>query len=98
MEVCVPKEVVFRELGKDALECKEVVSLVENVGLMKSVVGFGKCYEILVNEFIIIIPMNYDNKKSKEYRKVYARGRCVEFSPKVVNGFIGRCEDEHDEI
>lgn len=64
-----------RELGKDALECKEVVSLIENAGLMNSVVGFAKCYERLVKEFII--PMDCDNKKSKGYIKVYVRGRCV---------------------
>lgn len=60
-----------RELGKDALECKEVVSLIENAGLMKSVAGFGMCYEKLVKEFIVIIPTDCDNKKSKEYIKVY---------------------------
>lgn len=61
---------------------------------MESVVGFGKCYEMIVNDFIVIIPMNYDNKKSKEYRKVYVRGRCMEFSLEVINRFMERCEDE----
>lgn len=87
-----------RELGKDALEYKDVVSLIENAGLMKSVIEFGKCYEMLVKEFIVNIPRDCDNKKSKEYIKVYARGRCVEFSPEVINRFMGRCEDEQNEV
>lgn len=37
-----------RKLGKDALECKEVVNLIEAVGLMKSVTGFGNYYEMLM--------------------------------------------------
>ncbi|KAI5410384.1 hypothetical protein KIW84_055766 [Lathyrus oleraceus] len=37
-----------RKLGKDALECKEVVNLIEDVGLMKSVTGFGNYYEMLM--------------------------------------------------
>ncbi|XP_050908142.1 uncharacterized protein LOC127121740 [Lathyrus oleraceus] len=86
------------ELGKDDLECKEVVSIIENVWLMKSVVGFGKYYETLVKEFIINIPTDCDNKKSKEYIKLYVRGRGMKFSPKVNNKFMGRCEDEQTEV
>lgn len=65
---------------------------------MKSVVGFGKCYKVLVKEFIVNIPTDCDNKKSKEYKKVYVRGRCVEFSPEVINRFMGRCDDEQAEV
>lgn len=83
-----------RELRKDALECKEVVSLIDNAKLMNSVVRFRKCYEMLVKEFIMNIPTDCDNKKSKEYIKVYVRDRCVEFSLEVINRFMGRCEDE----
>lgn len=54
---------------------------VKEVGLMKSVTGFGKCYEMLVKEFIMNTYKDYDNKRSKEFRKVYERGKCVEFSP-----------------
>ncbi|XP_050897938.1 uncharacterized protein LOC127104835 [Lathyrus oleraceus] len=87
-----------RELGKDSLECKAVVGLIKNAGLMKSVSGFGKCYEMKVKDFIMNIPTNCDNKKSKEYIKVYMRGRCMEFSPEVINRFIGRCKDEQAEV
>ncbi|XP_050875270.1 uncharacterized protein LOC127078899 [Lathyrus oleraceus] len=59
-----------RELGKDVFECKEVMSLIQKVGLMKTVTGFGKCYEIFVKEFIVNISKECDNKRSKEFRKV----------------------------
>lgn len=54
---------------------------------MKSVVGFGKYCEILVKEFIVIIPTDCDNNKSREYKKVYVRGKYVEFSLKVIKRF-----------
>ncbi|MCH81839.1 envelope-like protein, partial [Trifolium medium] len=87
-----------RELGKDALECKEVVDLIEDASLMKNVAGFGNCYEMLVKEFIINIPKDCDSKTSKEYMKVYVRGKSVEFSPEVINRFIGRSEEDHAEV
>ncbi|XP_050896386.1 uncharacterized protein LOC127103151 [Lathyrus oleraceus] len=62
-----------RELGKDAFECKEVMDLIKEVGLMKSVSGFGKCYKMLVKEFIVNISNKCDNKRSKEFKKVYVR-------------------------
>lgn len=82
------------ELGKDAFECKEVMDLIKEVGLMKSMTGFGKCYEILVKEFIVNISKECYNKRSKEFIKVYVRGKCVEFSPKIINRFMGRSEEE----
>ncbi|XP_050895698.1 uncharacterized protein LOC127102360 [Lathyrus oleraceus] len=47
---------VERELGKDDVEVKEVMDLIKNVGLMKTV----------------------------------ARGKCITFSPTVINKFLGR--------
>ncbi|XP_050874994.1 uncharacterized protein LOC127078596 [Lathyrus oleraceus] len=76
-----------RELGKDAFECKEVLSLIQEAGLMKNATGFGKCYEMLVKEFIVNISKECDNKRRKEFRKVYVRGRCVYFSPEIINKF-----------
>lgn len=87
-----------RELGKDAFECKEVMDLTKEVGLMKSVADFGKCYEILVKEFIVNISKDCDNKRSKDFKKVYVRGKCVEFSPEIINKFMGRSEEEQAEV
>ncbi|XP_050890873.1 uncharacterized protein LOC127096332 [Lathyrus oleraceus] len=87
-----------RELGKDAFECKEVMGLIQEVGLTKSVTGFGKCYEMLVKEFVVNISKECDNKISKEFRKVYVRGMCVEFSPEIINMFWGINGKEQIEV
>ncbi|XP_050908208.1 uncharacterized protein LOC127121816 [Lathyrus oleraceus] len=87
-----------REIGQDALECKEVMKLIEHAGLMKSPTSFGKCCKVLVKEFIINIPDDRDDNKSKEFRKGYVRGKCVEFSSIVINKYMGICEDEQPEI
>ena len=55
---------------------------------MKIVIGFGKCYLMLVKEFIVNISKECDNKRSKEFRKVYVRGRCVDFSLETINSFL----------
>ncbi|XP_050894157.1 uncharacterized protein LOC127100891 [Lathyrus oleraceus] len=86
------------ELGQDALECKEVMKLIEHAGLMKSVTSFGKYYEVLVKELIVNIPADCDDNRSKEFKKVFVRGKCVEFSPNVINRYMGICEDEQPEI
>ncbi|MCI32441.1 envelope-like protein, partial [Trifolium medium] len=45
-----------RELGKEALECEEVVNLIKEAGLLNTVWGIGDCYEKLVKEFLVNIP------------------------------------------
>ncbi|XP_050878804.1 uncharacterized protein LOC127082619 [Lathyrus oleraceus] len=61
---------VERELGKDALDVKEVMELIKVVGLLKTVVGFSQCYEGLVKEFIVNIPKDISDKNNKEFCKV----------------------------
>ena len=60
-----------RELGKDALKCKEVVELIEATGLIKTVTKFVPCYESLVKEFMVTILDGCDDVKNADYRKVY---------------------------
>jgi hypothetical protein len=50
-----------RELGKEALECTYIVSLIEEAGMIKIVWGLGDCYEQLVREFIVNVPEDCDN-------------------------------------
>lgn len=90
--------VLERELGKDAFECKEVMHLIQEDGLMKTVTGFGRCYEIIVKEFIVNIFKDCDNKRSKVFKKVYVRGRCADFSPEIINRFMGKNEEEQVEV
>jgi hypothetical protein len=63
-----------RELNLEALGCKEVMTFLEAASLMKTVTNLGKCYEILVKEFIVNITDVY-NEGSNEFRNVYVRGK-----------------------
>jgi hypothetical protein len=65
-----------------------VVDLIEKANLIKTVWGLGGYYEKLAKEFLVNIPENYDNDLSKEFRKVYVKGKCVEFSPVIINKFL----------
>ncbi|XP_050914900.1 uncharacterized protein LOC127129822 [Lathyrus oleraceus] len=67
--------VVERELGKDVSDVKEVLDLIQVVGLLKTVAGFSQCYEDLVKEFIVNIPEDISDNSSKEFYKFYVRGR-----------------------
>ncbi|KAK2415657.1 hypothetical protein QL285_038119 [Trifolium repens] len=87
-----------RELSAEALEQKEIIALIEKVGLMKTVSGIGECYEKLVKEFLVNIPEDCDNPLSKEHHKVYVRGKCVHFSPAIINKFLGNKEDGYAEL
>ncbi|KAK2392363.1 hypothetical protein QL285_065733 [Trifolium repens] len=87
-----------RELSAEALEQKEVIALIEKAGLMKTVSGIGECYEKLVKEFLVNIPEDCDNPLSKEHHKVYVRGKCVHFSPAIINKFLGNKEDGYAEL
>ncbi|MCI50858.1 envelope-like protein, partial [Trifolium medium] len=45
--VCKRRFVMERELGKDILECEEIVELITGAGLMKTMWGVKDCYEKL---------------------------------------------------
>ncbi|KAL5138367.1 hypothetical protein HKD37_10G028558 [Glycine soja] len=79
-----------RELGRDALDCKEIMDLIKAAGLLKTVTKLGDCYESLVREFIVNIPSDITNRKSDEYQTVFVRGKGIRFSPAVINKYLGR--------
>ncbi|XP_050908902.1 uncharacterized protein LOC127122644 [Lathyrus oleraceus] len=85
-----PVKRTTRELGKDVVEVKEVMDLIKNVGLMKTVARLSQCYEGLVKEFIVNIPEDIADKNIKGFCKVFVRGKCITFSPNVINKFLGR--------
>ncbi|XP_050916124.1 uncharacterized protein LOC127131237 [Lathyrus oleraceus] len=66
-----------RELVKDVVDDKEVMDLIKVVGLLKTMSGFSQCYEGLVKEFIVNIPEDITDKNSKEFCKVFVRGRKI---------------------
>ncbi|CAJ2666980.1 unnamed protein product [Trifolium pratense] len=83
-----------RNLKNDILECPSVVEALEYAGLMKTVVGLDKCYDRLVKEFLINVAANCNDPASPEYRQVFVRGKCVQFSPIVINQYLQRSSDE----
>ncbi|XP_050915928.1 uncharacterized protein LOC127131027 [Lathyrus oleraceus] len=87
-----------RELAQNVLDCKDIMDLIQEAGLMKTVTQFSKCYEMLVKEFIVNLFEEYADGKSKEFRKVYVRGKCVNFSPSVINKYLGRPDVAEPEL
>ncbi|XP_050890135.1 uncharacterized protein LOC127095498 [Lathyrus oleraceus] len=87
-----------RELAQNILDCKDIMDLIQEAGLMKTVTQFPKCYEMLVKEFIVNLSEECADGKSKEFRKVYVRGKCVNFSPSVINKYLGRPDEAQPEL
>src|ERR1044072_6715613 len=96
--VCLKRIALEGELNKSALECKDVIDLIKEAGLMKTVVKFSNCYDVLVKEFIVNLSSGCGDGRSTDYRTVYVRGRKVRFSPSVVNRFLGRSDDAQPEL
>ncbi|XP_057448456.1 uncharacterized protein LOC130739992 [Lotus japonicus] len=88
--VCQRRFAKERDVGSDVLEYKEVVALIEKDGLMKIILKVGRCYERLVKEFLVNLSMEVGLPESVEFRKVFVRAKCVEFSPAVSNQALGR--------
>ncbi|XP_058783926.1 uncharacterized protein LOC131658675 [Vicia villosa] len=87
-----------RELAQNARDCKDIMELIEASGLIKTVVHLSKCYETLVKEFIVNLSEECSDKKSKEFRKVFVRGKCVNFSSTVINNLLGRSDEAQPEL
>ncbi|XP_058758085.1 uncharacterized protein LOC131631304 [Vicia villosa] len=89
---------VERELAPNALENKEVLELIQEAGLLKTVCNLPKCYEKLVKEFVVNLSEDCGNRRSADYRKVFVKGKCVSFSPSVINKFLGRIDETQIEL
>lgn len=87
-----------RELGQDAFKIEEVMELLSAAGLMRTMTGLVKCYDILVKEFIVNILVDCADTRSQNFKRVYVRGRCVDFSPAIINMYLGRSEEEVCEL
>ncbi|XP_050878267.1 uncharacterized protein LOC127082084 [Lathyrus oleraceus] len=75
---------------KSSVKVHEVMDLIKADGLLKTVAGFSQCYEGLVKEFILNTPEDIADKNNKDFCKVFVRGKCITFSPTVINNFLGR--------
>ncbi|XP_058741250.1 uncharacterized protein LOC131613613 [Vicia villosa] len=87
-----------RELAQNTHDCKDIMDLIEAVGLIKTVVHLSKCYEMLVKEFIVNLYEECADKRSKEFRKVFVSGKCVNFSPTVINNLLGRSDEAQPKL
>ncbi|CAJ2641626.1 unnamed protein product [Trifolium pratense] len=81
-----------RNLKGDVLKCKNVVDVLTHAGLMRKMTDLGDCFDMLVREFVVNVADNCDDPKNPEYMEVFVRGRCVHFSPSIINKFLGRSE------
>jgi hypothetical protein len=73
------------------------MKLQEEAGLMKTVTNTGRCYEKLVREFIVNITEECTEEKSKEYHRIYVRGKCIRYSPNINNEHLGRSKETSTE-
>ncbi|XP_058726249.1 uncharacterized protein LOC131597575 [Vicia villosa] len=89
---------VERELAPNALENKEVLELIQEVVLLKTVCNLPKCYEKLIKEFVVNLSEDCGNSRSADYKKVFVRGKCVPLSPSVINKFLGRTDEAQTEL
>jgi hypothetical protein len=89
---------VERSLSPEMVECTDLMDVIKFVGLEKTVTDLGMCYEMLVKEFLVNIGPDCDDPFSDEYRKVFVRGMCINFSPSVINQFLGRSDVDEPAI
>ncbi|XP_058768953.1 uncharacterized protein LOC131642754 [Vicia villosa] len=87
-----------RELANDAQECQEVMKLIKSAGLIKTVTHFSKCYEMLVKEFIVNLSQDCCDGRTDDFHKVYVRRKCIDFSPAVINLYLGRDAEAQPEL
>jgi len=89
---------VEREMGEEALKIKAIMKRIEEAGLMKIVCNLGDCYEKLVKEFLVNIPNDCDNPLSRDFQKMFVKDECVNFSPDIINKFLGVTEEGAGEL
>ncbi|XP_058775059.1 uncharacterized protein LOC131649306 [Vicia villosa] len=87
-----------RELANDDLECQEVMQLIKSAGLIKTVSHFSKCYEMLVKEFIVNLSQDCGDGRTDDFHKVYVRRKCIDFSPALINLYLGRNIEAQPEL
>ncbi|XP_058754630.1 uncharacterized protein LOC131627790 [Vicia villosa] len=64
---------IERELTQNSLENKEVLALILEARLLKTVCNLPKCYEKLVKEFVVNLFEDRGNNRSVDFRKVFVR-------------------------
>lgn len=79
-----------RELPKEALKYEEIVELLVDAQIMNIMSNLGPYYPMLVKEFILNIPKDFNIVGSKDFWKVHIRGWCFGFYPFIINEYLKR--------
>ncbi|XP_050896916.1 uncharacterized protein LOC127103728 [Lathyrus oleraceus] len=66
--------------------------------LRKDALECNKVMKLIEHAGLMKSVTDCDNKKNKDFIKVFVRGKCVQFSLDVINRYMVRCEDEQVEI
>lgn len=81
---------IERELSKEALKCHKVIELLEDAQITKIIPKIGTFYPKLVKYFIVNMPKEFNDVRSRYFIKVNMRGHCFGFSLAIINDYLGR--------
>ncbi|XP_058775872.1 uncharacterized protein LOC131650162 [Vicia villosa] len=56
------------------------------------------CYEMLVKEFFVNLSQDCGDGRTGDFHKVYVRRKCIDFSPAVINLYLGRDAEAQPEL
>ncbi|XP_016903164.2 uncharacterized protein LOC107992057 [Cucumis melo] len=65
------------------------MSLIEKVGLSKTISNVGPFYPQLIRKFIVNLPTDFNDPSSPDFQTIHIRGFKFKISPAVINGFLG---------
>ncbi|XP_050888628.1 uncharacterized protein LOC127093769 [Lathyrus oleraceus] len=66
------------------------MNLLKDARLIKIVSDIRLCYENIIKEFIVNLSPDCNIEGSQKYKKVYVRGKCVKFSPSIIDAYLER--------
>ncbi|XP_057444205.1 uncharacterized protein LOC130736388 [Lotus japonicus] len=66
-----------KELSEEALKVDEIVSLLTQAGLINTVKDLGRCYDQLIREFIVNIPVDCNDVDNPGFQKVFVRRALI---------------------
>ncbi|KAA0060406.1 hypothetical protein IC582_014196 [Cucumis melo] len=69
--------------------CLSVMDLIVKARLSKVIFNVESFYPQLIKEFILNLPLEFNNPSSPDYKIVHIRGLKFKISPIVINGFLG---------
>ncbi|KAA0056462.1 uncharacterized protein E5676_scaffold120G001850 [Cucumis melo var. makuwa] len=65
------------------------MDLTFKAGMSKTISNIGPFYPLLIKEFIVNLPYDFNNPSSPDFQTVHIRGLKFKISPTIINGFLG---------